>query len=260
VTFSDFIPQENLPMTEQTPPKPKRIRIKPNGPYRVEGGIPLVRKTQVVSELGEPLTWKNEGPIQTEGDYSLCRCGHSGNKPFCDGTHRKINFDGTETASIEPTASRQRVYPGGVHLTVKKDHSLCMDSGFCGMLNKKTKQFVLETADTATRSLLIAMVERCPSGALTYSIEPDPADIEPTLPQQIAVSTEITSDGPIAGPYNVTGYIEIERSDGLIMEARNRVTLCNCGLSGNKPLCDGTHRHTAALQAQAERDAKKEGK
>lgn len=238
----------------QETPKPKRIRIRPNGSYRVEGGIPLVRRTQVVSEHGEPMTWKTEEKIETEGDYSLCRCGHSGNKPFCDGTHRAISFDGTETADIGVTASRQRPYQGGTRIVVKKDHSLCMDSGFCGLLGRSMKKLVLETADTATRSMVIAMVERCPSGSITYSYEPDPADIEPELPQQIAVSTEITSDGPIAGPYNVTGYIEILRSDGQPMEIRNRVTLCNCGLSMNKPLCDGTHRREAARKAREARE------
>ena len=45
-----------------------------------------------------------------------------------------------------------------------------------------------------------------------------------------------------AGPLWVTGGIPIERADGEPLERRNRVTLCRCGLSGQKPLCDGTHR------------------
>lgn len=238
-------------MPEQSSPRSKRIRITLDGPIVVPGDIPLYRKIQVVSEYGEPLTWRNEGRIETEGgEYELCRCGLSKNKPFCDSSHCLSDFDGTETADLAPTASRQRPYRGGVHITVKKDHSLCMDSGFCGLKDKGTGKIVAESADTAIRSMLIAMVERCPSGSLTYSIEPDPADIEPDLPQQIAVSTEITSSGPIAGPLNVTGYIEIERSDGQLMETRNRVTLCNCGLSCNKPLCDGTHRREAERKAR----------
>ena len=221
------------------------------------GDIPLVRKTQIVSEHGEPLTWKNEGKIETNGDYSLCRCGRSARCPSATNLTTISLLTVRKPLSPAPTASRQRAYQGGVKITVKKDHSLCMDSGFCGMLNKSTKKFVLETADTAMRSLLIAMVERCPSGSLTYSIDPDPAEIEPDLPQQIAVTTEITSDWPIDGPLNVTGNIEIERSDGTLMEVRNRVTLCNCGLSCNKPLCDGTHRREAARKAREAKGVKR---
>jgi Iron-binding zinc finger CDGSH type len=86
------------------------------------------------------------------------------------------------------------------------------------------------------------MVEHCPSGALTYSLKEGGQDIEVDLPQQIAVTTEITSDGPIEGPLWVTGGIPIIRSDGKPFEGRNRVTLCNCGHSQAKPLCDGSHR------------------
>jgi CDGSH-type Zn-finger protein len=39
----------------------------------------------------------------------------------------------------------------------------------------------------------------------------------------------------------VTGGVRIRRSDGTDMEVRNRVTLCRCGASKNKPLCDGSH-------------------
>jgi CDGSH-type Zn-finger protein len=97
------------------------------------------------------------------------------------------------------------------------------------------------------------MVERCPSGALTYKIEAGEADIEPDFPQQIAGATEITSDGPIQGPLWVTGCIDIQRSDGQPFAPRNRVTLCNCGLSDNKPLCDGAHRKAAQSEARAKK-------
>ena len=238
---------------EKTP----KIIIRPNGSYLVQGDIPLVRKTQVVSELGEPITWKFEGEIETPaGEYKLCRCGLSGDMPFCDATHRTAGFDGTETADTGPTAARQRTLRGSTRIVVKKDSSLCMDSGFCGLSGMGMGKLVAATDDTRTRSLVIAMVERCPSGSLTYHIEEGEADIEPDLPQKIAVTTEITSDGPIAGPLWVTGGIPIERSDGQPFETRNRVTLCSCGHSSNKPLCDGTHRHEAEEKARKERLAK----
>jgi CDGSH-type Zn-finger protein len=221
----------------------KRIVIVKDGPYLIKGDIPLTRKTQIVSEYGEPLTWKKEETLETaKAGYALCRCGQSGHKPFCDGTHRKIDFDGTETADVRNSSERQKIYRNSTNIVVKMDTSLCMDSGFCGMQKMPFVKFVAATDDTKMRSLVIAMIERCPSGALTYHIEEGEPDIEPDLPQQVVDSTEITSDGPIAGPLWVTGGIPIERSDGQPFEVRNRVTLCNCGASKNKPLCDGTHR------------------
>jgi CDGSH-type Zn-finger protein len=220
----------------------QKIVIRPNGPYKVYGDIPLVRKTQVVSEYGEPLTWKKEEELKTEDPYFLCRCGHSGDKPFCDASHRRVGFDGTETADTGMTAERQATYRGGTHIVVKSDESLCSESGFCANRLTDVQHMVPHTDDTSVRAQVMAMVERCPSGSLTYSIEAGEADVEPDLPRQIAATTEITSDGPIAGPLWVTGYVAIERADGQPFETRNRVTLCCCGLSKNKPLCDGAHR------------------
>lgn len=224
-----------------------KIVIRPNGPYRVFGNVPFVHKTQVVSEQGEPLTWIKDGEyscgnMEGKDFYSLCRCGQSGNKPYCDGTHKAIGFDGTETADTRPNASSWMRFPGGTQIVVKKDPSLCMTSGFCGFADAGIYQLVRQTNDAKTRALVMAMVERCPSGALTYQIAEDEPIIEPDLPRQIAATTEITSAGPIPGPLWVTGNVTIERSDGKPFDKRNRVTLCNCGLSCQKPLCDGTHR------------------
>lgn len=228
----------------------KRIVIIKNGPYVVEGDIPLVSKTQVVSEHGEPLTWRKDGEIAVSpGEYRLCRCGQSANRPFCDGTHENVEFDGTETAAISLLKTRQSQIPRGTGIIVEKDTSLCMLSGYCEFNDTGLGRLVAATQDTKMRSLIIAMVERCPSGALTYRMEADGPDIEPDLPPQIAVTTEIASFGPIVGPLWVTGNIPIERSDGQPLETRNRVTLCNCGNSCNKPLCDGTHRDMAQREA-----------
>jgi len=220
----------------------KKIVVRKNGPYIVQGDVPLVCKAQVVSEYGEPLTWKKEEAIETSEIDTLCRCGQSSNKPFCDGTHARIDFDGRESADTSATAERQVIYAGGTKIVVKRDYSLCMGSGFCANRITNIQEMVPHTDDTQVRAQVMAMIERCPSGSFTYSIEEGEADIEPDLPRQVAVITEITSDGPIAGPLWVTGNIPIERADGQPLEARNRVTLCRCGLSEGKPLCDGTHR------------------
>jgi CDGSH-type Zn-finger protein len=229
------------------PKSDPKIIIRENGPYRVYGNVPLVHKTQVVSEYGEPLTWKKEKDYQAkpkEGKdyYSLCRCGHSGNMPYCDGSHHDFDFDGTETADTHTTAERQFIEDSGHHLVVKRDSYLCMLSGFCANRQTNIEIMIGETAEPHVRAEIIGMIERCPSGTYAYSMSRNEADIEPDLPVQVAATTEITSDGPIQGPLWVTGNIPVERSDSRPFETRNRVTLCRCGQSSQKPLCDGTHR------------------
>lgn len=232
----------------------KKIVVRKNGPYRVYGDIPLVHKTQVVSEYGEPLTWRTDGPIATEpGLYFLCRCGASKIFPICDSTHKQIGFDGSEPEEAGDDPEYQYTFRGGTHLQVRKNPILCANSGFCGMVNAALPDLIAQSSDTKIRSLVMAMVERCPSGSLTYSIEPGEAEIEPDLPMQIATTTEITSDGPIVGPLWVMGGVRIERPDGTPFVTRNRVTLCNCGHSQNKPFCDGAHRALAERQARLRR-------
>lgn len=223
-------------------PPQQRIVVEKNGPYVVHGAVPLVRKTQIVSEHGEPLTWHKDETLPADETYRLCRCGQSANKPFCDDAHLKCGFDGTETAETNTSAERRVTHQGGTRIVVRRDYSLCCESGFCGSRLTNIKQMTPHTDDTQVRAQVMAMIERCPSGSYTYALTADTPDIEPDLPQQVAVTTEITSDGPVAGPLWVSGGIPIERSDGLPFETRNRVTLCRCGRSNKKPLCDGAHR------------------
>jgi CDGSH-type Zn-finger protein len=63
-----------------------KITVKPNGPYRVEGPIKLVDANG------------NEWDLTGKPAISLCRCGASTNKPFCDGTHSKLGFQAAEAA------------------------------------------------------------------------------------------------------------------------------------------------------------------
>ncbi len=220
----------------------RSIEVCEDGPYAIHGEIPLVHKTQIVSEAGEPLAWRKDGEIDAQGEYCLCRCGHSKDMPFCDGTHNEVEFDGTEEALTGSSLERREEYPPCGGMSVSFDNYLCSDSGFCGNRASKIAELAGKLEDIQVRTQVIAMIEHCPSGALTYRFTGETADNEVDLPEQIAVVTEITAQGPIRGPLWVTGGIPVIKADGQPLEVRNRVTLCCCGKSHSKPLCDGSHR------------------
>ena len=124
-------------------------------------------------------------------------------------------------------------------LVVKRDGYLCMHAAFCVGRARKIPAMMADTADSDVRAQVIGMIERCPSGSYLYALTPDGDDVEPDQPVAIAVTEE---ENGIAGPLWVTGGIPVRRADGRPFETRNRVTLCRCGQSEAKPLCDGTHR------------------
>ena len=78
----------------------------------------------------------------------------------------------------------------------------------------------------------------CPSGRLV-AWDQDGKAIEPVFEPSIGL-VEDTEAGKM-GPIWVRGGIPIESADGAGYEIRNRVTLCRCGKSSNKPFCDSSH-------------------
>ena len=213
--------------------KKPAISVQRNGPYRVTGGVPLVRKSPVMSEHGEPIGWEKGDALTSGQHYLLCRCGQSSNKPFCDGTHAKVGFDGTEAADTGAIAERQKIYEG-TKVVVKDDRSICTHAGFCSNRVTTVWKMTRKTDDAQVRAQMMAMIERCPSGALSYSLEADGDNVEPDFPAEIGTIPD--------GPLWVTGRLPVERSDGQPLESRNRMTLCRCGASKTKPLCDGSHK------------------
>jgi CDGSH-type Zn-finger protein len=209
-----------------------KITVTPQGPYVVSGSTPVGRARAVRTEQDEPLAWEHDAPLDAPETYALCRCGGSSNKPFCDGTHAEKDWDGTETAPTTTYDERAKTLPGS-GITVRDDRSICEHAGFCGNKISNVWKMTQDSDSTPVRSQIAAMVERCPSGALTYRLDQSSGDQEPHLPAGIAVLDD--------GPLWVTGGILVERSDGAAMETRNRLTLCRCGASKNKPLCDGSH-------------------
>jgi CDGSH-type Zn-finger protein len=62
------------------------IKVRLNGPYLVEGDDVTV------------VDWNGDAYQLANRPFALCRCGGSGNKPFCDGTHKRIGFAAAEAA------------------------------------------------------------------------------------------------------------------------------------------------------------------
>ena len=112
--------------------------------------------------------------------------------------------------------------------------------------------------DAAAAKEVILAVDRCPTGALRYSL-PEGSTVHPMAAEGPGRQLEGTGDagGPgeacggeeawvrIAvardGPLLTQGPVKVVDSQGEVVAEAGRLSLCRCGLSGNKPFCDGTH-------------------
>jgi CDGSH-type Zn-finger protein len=211
-----------------------RIEITQDGPYRVTGGVPLARQIIVTDEQGQSVRWKQGERYRSPGDYRLCRCGHSCRKPFCDSSHEQVGFDGTEVASRESylTMSDEQEGPD---LTLTDAPSLCAYARFCDADGQIWNLVEASGRQDAIRRA----AANCPSGRLVVWDRSGRKPLEPDLPASIGV-VEDPAQG-VSGPLWVRGRIPLYSADGGKYQARNRVALCRCGASRNKPFCDGTH-------------------
>ena len=197
-----------------------RITSSPNGPY-------------IVNHLEKLHNSKGE-QLQTKNVIALCRCGRSANKPFCDGTHAQIGFS---DGKPEGRAEDNRDNYVGAEITIHDNRGICSHAGLCTEGLPKVFLYGKEPwidPNGATSEQIVATIKKCPSGALSYSIEGvehRDQDREPA----ITVAKN--------GPYVVTGGPELAgviRGEGASEE---HYTLCRCGGSKNKPFCDGAHWH-----------------
>ena len=222
---------------DKKPSHAPRIVVSKNGPYLVSGSVPLSKMTIVTDAEGGSESWEQGATYPAKESYALCRCGHSKNKPFCDSSHKQHGFDGTETASREPYMDQAEAMEGPVH-ALTDVQGLCAFARFCDPNGQVWGQ-VKHTGNPKVREEFLRQVGNCPSGRLVAWDKKTQKPIEPELPVSIAL-IEDPSQG-CSGPIWVRGGIQIESVDGFKYEVRNRVTLCRCGQSQNKPFCDGTH-------------------
>ena len=213
------------------------IRVARNGPYIVSGGVQLTRQRIVCDAEGEAIKWSEGEPYPVSETYALCRCGATGAPPFCDGTHAAIRFDGTGTASQVPYLERTRWIEGeGIRLSDAPGY--CSHARLC-MRGEGIWDLVEQSGDPRSRRTALEMAVNCHSGRLVVWERQSGEPIEPAFEPSIGV---VEDPGGRAGPLRVRGGIPVVSADGMVHEVRNRVTLCRCGRSENKPFCDGSHQ------------------
>jgi len=217
--------------------KKQQVKITKDGPYLVCGNLPLAKVLSIAGKSGEPEEWKKGAEFPEQESYSLCRCGRSKNKPFCDGSHVKSKFDGTETANREEYLSQAETI-SGPDLELTDVQELCSVGRFCHLAGGTWNN--TERSDNAEcKKIAIQTACNCPSGRLVAWDKKTNKPIEPKFEPSVGLIED--TQAKVSGPIWLKGGVELEAADGSVYEPRNRVTLCRCGKSGNKPFCDGSH-------------------
>lgn len=217
--------------------KESNIKVAKNGPYIVSGKTPLMNMTIKCDGQGTtPSKWEIGEKMKTSEIYALCRCGQSNNKPFCDGSHIKANFDGTEVSDNEPFEQMAKKIDGP-ELKLKDAEILCASARFCHRGGDVWD--VIHRSGHEAKQNVMENAADCPSGRLVVVDKKTGKTIEPTLEKSIGVVHDPSKC--VDGPFWVRGGILVYSADGKLYEVRNRVTLCRCGKSTNKPFCDSSH-------------------
>jgi len=120
-------------------------------------------------------------------------------------------------------------------ITVQWEPEKCIHSKHCwqGLIevfNPKNKPWINMAG--ATTDAIIAQIQQCPSGALSYQ-------------HHHTNDTPINNDTKIQvlpnGPLLVQGNCSLQLPDGTAITINGKAALCRCGSSNNKPYCDGSH-------------------
>jgi CDGSH-type Zn-finger protein len=218
---------------ENTGHKPK-IKIIKDGPYIVYGNVPLSEK--IITPKGKGYVFEEGRELPQSEVYSLCRCGKSKNKPFCDGSHEKSGFIGTETASKDKYEDRAELIKGQ-NLDLLDDYR-CARARFCHREDGDAWELTENSGNPKNKEEAIHAAKDCPSGRLV-AVEKSGKAIEPEYKPSIEIIQD--PEKRVSSGIFVKGYIPIESADGTLYEPRNRLMLCRCGKSRNQPFCDAEH-------------------
>lgn len=214
------------------------ITVTEKGPFLVYGRPPLTAQFIMPNRQNESWYFQEGKHFSTQSEpTALCRCGASKQKPYCDGAHERAAWDPTLRSPLDSLLGDADVIEGGT-LTMTDNPKYCVFARFChpqGDAWNLTEQ----SDDPRARELAIREASMCPSGRLMAwdkkTKKPYEFKFEPSL--------GLIEDNTIgaSGGLWIRGGIPLRREDGSTYEIRNRVVVCRCGQSANKPYCDGTH-------------------
>ena len=188
----------------------KKITIVKDGPYLVSGGIALDERVMV--SHGHERIYQQGKIFEPGGDYALCRCGHSKNPPFCDGSHIDAHFSGTEVASTVPYDQRVEIFDGPT--LCLSDDERCAFARFCHREGEEVWTLTEESYDPAARKEAIQAANDCPAGRLVQHDKLDGnAIIEPALEPSISVLQD--PEREVSAPLFVKGGIPLVSAEGL---------------------------------------------
>ncbi len=214
-----------------------KVIIVSHGPYIIKGGLPVNRVRVVFDKDDIPVRYELVETYPAQETTSLCRCGNTRNRPFCDGTHNDIYFEGKEHPVPAPYKDNARRLVGR-NLILLDQRELCMGVGFCHLAGS-TWVLTRLSDDQEKRRLAILTSQLCPSGRLTACDK----DTEEPIEQDWQPEISLIEDPRVKAncPLWLKGGIPVQSQDGSFYEIRFRVTLCSCGKSRIKPFCDGRH-------------------
>lgn len=218
--------------------KKGKVIVSKNGPYLVSGKLPLEKEIIIPDEEGFPCAWKKGEKYPEKDSYALCRCGKSKNNPYCDGSHVASGFDGTETASRKKYLEQVDLKIEGPEIELTDVENLCARARFCER-KEGTWDLTEKSADPRAKKMAIEQSCNCPAGRLVVWNKKTKKAYEPEFEETLSLVED--PEMGVSGPIWVKGGVQVESSDGHKYEKRNRVALCRCGKSENKPFCDGTH-------------------
>lgn len=218
-------------------PDEPTIQVTKDGPYVVNGALPLSEQRIVTNAEGESLDYREGKEYPEQQQYALCRCGKSANKPYCDGTHKKVHFDGTETASHRPYLEQAETFEGPTMLLTDQEN-LCAFARFCDPKGR-VWNLIAETDKPEAQRLVEHEAGHCPGGRLVAWNRAAGKPLEPEFKPSLGLIEDTARH--VSGPIWVRGGVPVVSADGKPYEIRNRVALCRCGRSANKPFCNGSH-------------------